>query len=387
MKNHPSDEDYRIAVIAGWCWLAVVVLSLLCSCAAQGASAVTAGDLEPAVCRITNQLNGVVNVGSGTLIDKTEEGREGLVLTCAHLFREGVGEVLVRFADGKTHRAKLIDVSHEADLAALAIARPRSEPAGIVFELEDPKKLHACGYGARGVYRCAVGPVVGQAASAGQMSLLIGDGVRSGDSGGGVFDEQGRLVAVIWGEAQGVTYASYGKPLRQFLGRVLGLRTGAVYACPGGVCPDQPPVVRRPVRERPERPAFPLRGGVAGLDSRWEEFQKQLNELRAVKQDRGDYLTRDELPNFESYARRADVRRVESEVATRHASLLERLQTLSGRSVGKAAGTAAVGLLGLSGPAGWAVIAGASVGGWLIGRRMKRKLRGAGGRRRRRFRE
>ncbi|NOZ39154.1 MAG: hypothetical protein GXP24_02865, partial [Planctomycetes bacterium] len=59
---------------------------------------------------------------------------------------------------------------------------------------------------------------------------------------------------------------------------------------------------------------------------------------------------------------------------------------LGGRSVGNAAGTAAVGLLGLSGPAGWGVIAAASVGGWLVGRRVNRKLSGAGGRRERRFR-
>ena len=219
------------------------MLSLLFSSVAHGDRAVTAGELKANVCRITNQMRGVANVGSGTLVDKTEDGDEGLVLTCAHLFSEGVGKILVEFADGKTHRAKLIDSSRQADLAALAIARPVNNPAEISFDFKGQERLHACGYGPRGVYRCAVGPVVGQAAGVGQMSLLIGDGVRSGDSGGGVFDEQGRLVAVIWGEAQGVTYASYGGPLRRFLGRTLKrFRIGRQQAvttkgCAGGICP------------------------------------------------------------------------------------------------------------------------------------------------------
>ncbi len=388
MKDIPNkfyrSEDaskgiHQAVAVAGWFWLAVVVIGLLCSCTADGAERVSQAALRAVVCRVSNEVGGANNLGSGTLIDKTDDGREGLVLTCAHLFSEGTGEVLVKFADGKVHRARMIDLDQQADLAALAIAYPTGQPVEVVLEMSAQAKLQACGYGPRGTFRCAVGSQVGEAASAGQMSLLIGDSVRSGDSGGGVFDEQGRLVAVIWGEAQGVTYASYGKPLRRFLNRVLGRRTSVVYSCPGGVCP-----------QRPSRPTLPGRGGRPNVDSRWdalqEKLQRQIDELRAQKQDRGDYLTRGELPDLGSYARQEDVERLGDESATRHATLLERLQTISGRNVGKVAGTAAVGILGLSGPAGWGVIIAASVGGWLIGRRMKQKLSGAGGRRRRRFR-
>ncbi len=223
------------------------------------------------------------------------------------------------------------------------------------------------------------------------MSLLIGDGVRSGDSGGGVFDEQGRLVAVIWGEAQGVTYASYGGPLRRFLGRTLKrFRIGRQQAvttkgCAGGICPIRAwPYsggLRSPVRQTPA-----LGNGQHSIvvDSRWADYEKKLEQLRNEKQDRGDYVTRGELPDLGGYARRESVDRIESESTSRHAGLLSRIETLNGRSVGKAAGAAAAGLLGLSGPAGWAVIAASSVGGWLIGRRIKKRARGAGGRRRRR---
>lgn len=375
MKDRPSKKDCQTALVAGWCWLAVVIIALLCSCNANGSQPVGAAYLQPAVCRITNTLNSANNIGSGTLIDKTDDGREGLVLTCAHLFRDGTGEVLVKFATGQEHVARVIDIDQQADLAALAIAHPKSRPAEVTLTMNEQARLHACGYGPRGIYRCAVGRRVGQAASAGQMSLLIGDPVRSGDSGGGVFDEQGRLVAVIWGEAQGVTYASYGQPLRRFINRILGRRTSVVYSCPNGVCP-----------QRPQQPTLPSRANLPTSDHRWGEFQKQLDELRAQKQDRGDYLTRSEMSNFGGFARHEDFERLETEVDSRHATLLERLQSLSGRTVGKAAGTAAVGLLGLSGPAGWAMVAASSIGGWLIGRKMKRQLRkvqdnGAGGRR------
>ena len=62
------------------------------------------------------------DIGSGTLVDKSDDGREGLVLTCAHLFSEGVGTVVVEFPGGKSHGAKVVAIDREADLAALAIS-------------------------------------------------------------------------------------------------------------------------------------------------------------------------------------------------------------------------------------------------------------------------
>ena len=82
------------------------------------------GEPHEALCRVNNRLAAFNNVGSGTLIDRSDDGREGLVLTCAHLFSEGVGEVVVSFPGGKTHGAKLVAIDREADLAALAISNP-----------------------------------------------------------------------------------------------------------------------------------------------------------------------------------------------------------------------------------------------------------------------
>ncbi len=371
--------------------LAVAII-LICSCIVTGVQATTPSELQPAVCRIHNRLNGSSNIGSGTLIDRTSDGREGLILTCAHLFHEGVGNVVVTFADGRTHGAKLVHADRQADLAALAIANPRVKPAQVSLSVPQQGQLFACGYGPRGVFRCAVGPGIGQAAGTGQLSLMIADGVRSGDSGGGVFDSQGRLVAVIWGESGGVTYASYGRPLQRFLSRVLDRSTPVATGCPNGVCPRQQPRILRPIPQRPITPDSEQHSIVA--NGRWKELDERVNRLEKEKQDRGDYLTRADLNGvlrsgaLDEYARAEDLRKVESDSRQSHASLLDRIGTLAqagGAGVGRVAGKAAVGFLGLSGPAGWGVLAVTTLGGWAIGRRMKRSNHGAGGRRRHRF--
>src|SRR5690606_977614 len=103
-------------------------------------------------------------------------------------------------------------------------ARPGASAAVVNQQLATISQMTACGFGPSGAYRCAAGPVLGYSEGPGQTSVRIGGAVRSGDSGGGVFDNRGRLVAVVWGESGGVTYASTGRPLSRFLDRVLGRR-------------------------------------------------------------------------------------------------------------------------------------------------------------------
>lgn len=341
-----SKENNRVltSTIAGWCWLVVLLTVLLAMCSRCHGTAVP----HEAVCRVTNQLGAFTNIGSGTLIDTSDT--QGLVLTCAHLFTEGVGDIVVEFPGAKSHGARLVDLDREADLAALVIANPAHTSATVQFDVQPTDQLNACGFGPQKEYRCATGPIVGEANSAGQRSILIGDAVRSGDSGGGVFDSEGRLVAVVWGEAAGITYASSGAPLRRFLDRVLGRRTATVYACPNGMCPRAMPQI--PEQSPPVEVLRPRQPQLPGVD----------------------------LGRFEALVQRVD--RLESESDTRHSSLVERLEELANASGTGVAGTAAS-LLGISGPVGWTVMAAGSVAGWFIGRLWKR--RGAGGRRKKPF--
>jgi S1-C subfamily serine protease len=324
---------------------------------------------QSAVCRVNNRLAAFNNVGSGTLIDKSDDGREGLVLTCAHLFSEGVGEVVVSFPGAKTHGAKLVAIDREADLAALAISNPTSAKVAVDFNVQRGEQVKACGFGPQGEYACAVGPIVGEAVNAGQTSALVGDAVRSGDSGGGVFDAEGNLVAVVWGEAAGITYASTGVPLKRFLDRVLGRRTGHVYACPNGMCPrvgfggvvSMPPAVQAP----PAAGSLGV-GGAPGFD----ELERRIAALEQNKQDRGDYVTRGEATQFMAAANE------------RYENLLEKLGARAVDTRPEHAKPRAAELIGITTPTGWGVVVATTIGGWLAGRLLRR---GVGGRRDERF--
>jgi hypothetical protein len=114
-----------------------------------------------------------------------------------------------------------------------------------------------------------------------------------------------------------------------------------------------------------------------------EELKRRIALVEQNKQDRGEYVTRNELSAFlprseaGNFARTVDVNRLEIASSERHESLLAKIQSLA-PGLGQIAGKAATGLLGISGPAGWGVLAATTIGGWLAGRLMKR---GVGGRR------
>jgi hypothetical protein len=359
--ERPTRRELAVAVLAGLAWaLLGVGISLVFGAAAHATS-----------CRVHNFLpDGSANVGSGTLIDVTASRERGLVLTCGHLFTEGTGRVVVQFPDGRTHGALVVAIDAAADLAALEIAKPQATPAPVGEQLPPGETLRACGFGPNGEYRCATGSVTGFSESPGRESVRITGAVRSGDSGGGVFDNQDRLVAVVWGESGGVTYATTGAPLRGFLQRVLQRRAAEGATTPtasGAACPDG----RCPLLGRSAA------GGATcscGCDERIEAIVARVDGLQRTKQDRGDYLARNDLA---PYARSDDLSALESRALERHESLLDRFDRLPTAlgGAGRTAGMLAAAALGISGPTGWGLIAAASIGGWLLGRRMKKKLR------------
>lgn len=358
MRNVPISKKLFIA------YMLVASISL---CALRAEARVPA----EASCRVYNQHSGFSNVGSGTLIDCADNPRSGLVLSCWHLFREGTGKVVVQFASGRTYGARVVALDESADLAALVIANPLVQPVKVAFELEPRANLTACGYGQSGQYRCVSGLAVGTSDQQGQTSVLLGNAVRTGDSGGGVFNERGQLVAVVWGQRDGVTYASCGRPLRNFVGRVLGRKQQVVLNCPNGLCPrpaiPEPALPLTPIPRQPQQSQILDREESSIFrDSRLDRLSADVERLERDKQPSGDYATRQQLDS-------------------QQASILEKVKSLaSSRSagVGKHVGSKIATALRLSGPAGWAVLAVGTVGGWLVGRGMKNRLNDARGRRR-----
>ena len=68
------------------------------------------------VVRIENRQPDSIRYGSGVILTET-----GLVLTCRHIFRGGVGQLVVRRADGQAWNARFVAVDPINDLGAVSI--------------------------------------------------------------------------------------------------------------------------------------------------------------------------------------------------------------------------------------------------------------------------
>jgi hypothetical protein len=230
----------------------------------------------------------------------------------------------------------------------------------------------------------------------GRQPVLVIAAVRPGDSSG-VLDAAGRLVGVVWGERDGMTYATCGRPVREFLDRVLGNRIAkkipsAEVGSSVGVGDD------------------PARGPQIDWQAWSNEIAARIAALDDKKQDKGDYLrpgdlngylskkelpdpailaTRDEVTTVAQQSQQA-VERVATESTSRLESLREHLHTRIEERVGQVLpiietriseskpgllaglsfGKLIVGALGLSGPLAAAVIMAAG----LAGRRVKARV-------------
>jgi hypothetical protein len=278
------------------------------------------------------------------------------------LFESCPSQFVVSFPAGGQFAARLVAIDRPNDLAALSIRRPPVEPL-TVAQGEPAGLLTACGFGPNGVFRGVQGGIVGTAksATATYPSIVMCGAVRPGDSGGAVLNTRGQLVGVVWGQRDCQTYATCGRPIREFLARVLGQGRGAS---------DE-------AREKSaESPSFAPRASQLAPEFDWQtwtsELDARIRALDAKKQDKGDYLQHGDLNGYERtedatkrfnsvHAVIESVRQHVGEIAAQRDGLLR------GLSVGKVA----VGALGLSGPLAAAVV----IAGGLAGRRIKSRLR------------
>ena len=160
---------------------------------------------EQASCRIYNhEGGGRQSIGSGTLVGQSPDRSKGLIITCSHIFDDGSKGITIKMRDGKRYQATIIRRDKLADLCALTINNPHITGVRVNY-LVTQKKFSACGFGSTGVYRCATGEffdVTHCEDSNGnktRTNMMINRSIRSGDSGGGVFNASGELVAVAWG--------------------------------------------------------------------------------------------------------------------------------------------------------------------------------------------
>lgn len=178
-----------------------------------------AADLSHSSVRIVNRNGDEQSIGSGTLVERLDGC--GLVLTCAHLFDDGQGDLIVYFRHGTPQRAVVVAVDDANDLATLLVAKPPVRPAPMAARVpERGEELASCGFGQEGEF------LINRGESQGRVTLEDGhdEGVielrgaaRQGDSGGGIYDERGQLVGVIFGSDGKVVDGTHCEVFRRFL--------------------------------------------------------------------------------------------------------------------------------------------------------------------------
>lgn len=207
---------------------------------------------NPAIVRVGNQVGNGINWGSGTLVEVNPDTNTGVVVSVKHMFREGVGQIVVLFPDGKQYVGRDHAVSQDCDTSVIFIDMPNVQP--IPFAEANPRPgeiVTSSGYGGDGIYGYNRGPTISYGSLESRYdSMSIGGVARSGDSGGPMLNQQGQLVGIVYGtnfttHVDGTCCVT----VKQFLARVrqrfrdrFARKTPAV---------DNPPLVQ----VNPQRPA------------------------------------------------------------------------------------------------------------------------------------
>ena len=175
-----------------------------------GVRALGAGPREASYrVRVYDHGNGI-SVGSGTAIS------DNTVLTCGHLFREGVSAI--RVSNPKSGvvlagRVRAYSLS-DPDLAIIQVEGKLPDYVPLAADEAQPgEELLIVGYGSGDVQLEGRGKVLANRYT--RPIQTTSCAVVQGVSGGGTFDQEGRLVGVVWGTDPGYTYGSHAVPLTQ----------------------------------------------------------------------------------------------------------------------------------------------------------------------------
>lgn len=133
----------------------------------------------------------------------------GKIVTNCHVFR-GAKEYTkesMRLVNVATHEAFLVqkyayDEDHDVCLLYAPTAKGRSALLANSSELEAAAKIYSIGFPA-GQLTGSVGFFLRKAELRGEPALFTTNYCQPGSSGGGLFDEQGRMIGLVFGVAHG----------------------------------------------------------------------------------------------------------------------------------------------------------------------------------------
>jgi hypothetical protein len=181
----------------------------------------------------------VVEKGSGAFVADSLGTR--YVLTAAHIFRDGRGQIAAQSLDGRIFSATLVLASEECDVALLSVDAASDVPA-LTISSSWPRQgetVWRAGFGPNETLKELSGVVKGYVKTdrySTYETLKIDGPARQGDSGGPVYNASGEIVGVVWGTDGVDAYATY-------CGRVL--KTLSDYSslfAPNAVQADAPPL-------------------------------------------------------------------------------------------------------------------------------------------------
>lgn len=166
--------------------------------------------------RVSNNVS-IVDKGSGVFIK--DEKDNFYVLTAAHLFRNGVGKVIVQLVTQNLVFPLFLWKDDNADIALLALLNKDKETLTNIIPMEFsalyPKvndTLYISGFGTNGIhntYECCMLGYVKKAEFGEYDTMKLSCRVQQGDSGGPVYDGSNKLIGLVWGTDGTSSYASY----------------------------------------------------------------------------------------------------------------------------------------------------------------------------------
>lgn len=163
---------------------------------------------EQVLVRVSNNLGDRTHTGSGVILT-----RSGLVLTCRHIWDEGVGKITVRRPDGRAWEGRLVTTDDREDLSAVQIADPGPIPK-IRYAIEQPVDAVLVGFPGGGRF-----PVIKEGIRLTQ-SVRYSFVAEDGDSGGPIFAPNSLILSgVVWGSTGRMSYATDWYGVNSFLKR------------------------------------------------------------------------------------------------------------------------------------------------------------------------
>jgi serine protease Do len=163
----------------------------------------TVDDLKAIAAHVENIVNkvmpAVVNVKAGGQGSGVVVSEDGYVLTAGHVFNQPGREVTITFPDGKQVKGKALGQNKSADSGLLKIVDEGKYPFCEMGKSADVQKGHWCiAIGHPGGLKPGRMPPVrlGRVGSPGGAFITTECTLVGGDSGGPLFDMQGKVIGI-----------------------------------------------------------------------------------------------------------------------------------------------------------------------------------------------